>query len=348
MIKHRANIKSIEDIKTGHILGSGCYSDVLEFLDLRGEPIGGRNEDSQVQLLPTTTNEKIKLSTKEGPKKSALKYVVKKLRCDLSSSHRNDGAIALATEARLLQKLFHPNIISMRCMGNNLGDADFFIIVERVDIDLSQQIHLWKEEEKRLGLSKSMSKAAKKDQFESNLFSRVDIAYEVNSALVYLHSNMVLFRDLKPQNIGLDKRNNVKIFDFGLSRELSDNIRVKNSTGYDKFILTRTAGTPRYMAPEVFTGITYGLPADIYSFSLVLWELMSLDTSFQNMRDVKDLCCQVHEKKRRPIINSNWPKEIKRILHSGWHHNASKRPDAIEICEELQLCMRHRVLSQNK
>lgn len=228
-------------------------------------------------------------------------------------------------------------------MGNNQGGTDFFIIIDRIDIDLAQQIQVWKGEESKLQLSKSTTKAEKAYRLESQLYDRINIAYQIASVLAYLHGDKILFRDLKPQNIGLNKDNSVKIFDFGLSKELSEKIKLKNDPGYDKYVATRNAGTPRYMAPEVFVGIAYGLPADIYSFSLVLWELMTLDISFDNMKTVSDLYLQAHEKKRRPNISRNWPKEIKRLLQKGWHHDPSKRPCAIDILEEIQLCMRRNI-----
>lgn len=278
-------------------------------------------------------------------KRSAAKFVVKKLRCDLSNSTRNDGALALALEAKLLQKLSHPNLISMRYLGDNLGGLDFFIIIERLEIDLAQQLHLWKGDEARLRLSKSFKKTKKTEILLSSFYDRVGIAYQVSTAIAYLHNKSVIFRDLKPQNIGLDKHNNAKIFDFGLSKELCDERKLRSDYNeYDKYIATQCAGTPRYMAPEVYNGIIYGLPVDIYSCSLVLWELMSLDESFSFANSLDDLASQVYQNKRRPKINRNWPKEIKKLLKSGWHHSPSKRPEAMEFSDQLQICLRRRLL----
>ena len=69
-----------------------------------------------------------------------------------------------------------------------MGEKDFFIIIERLDIDLARQIQLWKGEEAKLSLSKSRSsKAAKRKMLKSSLYERIDIAYQVVSALFYLH-----------------------------------------------------------------------------------------------------------------------------------------------------------------
>jgi hypothetical protein len=191
-------VTHIKDITTGHIIGSGCYNDIVELL-----LIDERDHGSKKNKKKSTTR-----NTKNNPRGSMIlasccqnntqpltftkpssssKYVVKRLRGDLSSSTRTDGALALASEAKLLQKLHHPHIISMHSLGNNMGEKDFFIIIERLDIDLARQIQLWKGEEAKLSLSKSRSKAAKRKMLKSSLYERIDIAYQVVSALFYLH-----------------------------------------------------------------------------------------------------------------------------------------------------------------
>ena len=179
------------DIKTGHILGSGCYNDIVELIDVRNEQSRIRDHDtnssgSRRKLAVAVTP----FREPEQQESQNKKYVVKTLRGDLSSSSRSDGALALAMEANILQRLSHPNIISMHYMGTNQGDPDFFVVIERIDIDLTQQIQLWKGEEARVRLSKKTTNASKKDQPESRFYDRMSIAYQVASALAYLHENM--------------------------------------------------------------------------------------------------------------------------------------------------------------
>ena len=192
-------VTHIKDITTGHIIGSGCYNDIVELLLVVNE----RDHGSKKNKKKSTTR-----NTKNNPRgsmvlasccqndtqpvnfikpSSSSKYVVKRLRGDLSSSTRTDGALALASEAKLLQELHHPHIISMHSLGNNMGEKDFLIVIERLDIDLARQIQLWKGEEAKLSLSKSRSKAAKRKMLKSSLYERIDIAYQVVSALFYLH-----------------------------------------------------------------------------------------------------------------------------------------------------------------
>ncbi len=97
------------------------------------------------------------------------------------------------------------------------------------------------------------------------------VALQIAAGLKYLHSHNIIFRDLKPANIGFDVRGDVKIFDFGLARIMPDD----GCPYTDRFFMSG-AGSPRYMSPECLTlGESYNMKADIYSFAIILWEMLS-------------------------------------------------------------------------
>jgi len=89
---------------------------------------------------------------------------------------------------------------------------------------------------------------------------------EILVILQYLHSNNIIYRDLKPDNVMIDSEGHVKLIDFGFAKKLASNS-------------TRTytnCGTIGYAAPEVISGSTgYSLPADIWSFGILLAELLT-------------------------------------------------------------------------
>lgn len=89
---------------------------------------------------------------------------------------------------------------------------------------------------------------------------------EIVIGLQYLHNHKILHRDLKPDNIFITKDNVCVLADFGLAKEV-ENINALNRT---------QAGTPLYMAPEVFNNEEYSFKAEIWSLGCILHELCSL------------------------------------------------------------------------
>jgi serine/threonine protein kinase len=131
----------------------------------------------------------------------------------------------------------------------------------------------------------------------------------------------ILYRDLKPQNIGLDDNGRVKMFDFGLAKELKPQFQVD----IDQYKGRMETGSRRYMAPEVYSSDLYGLPADVYSFTVLFWQLLSLQLPFKGL-SLEVYAHKVYVKKYRPAVKRNWSKKLKKIIVKGWDHNPSRRP----------------------
>jgi serine/threonine protein kinase len=101
---------------------------------------------------------------------------------------------------------------------------------------------------------------------------------EVILGIEYLHSKSIIYRDLKPENILLGIDGHIKLTDFGLSKDISEN-------NYK----TRTfCGTPEYQAPEILLDLEYGKAVDFWSIGCLLYELISGSPPFQvgSNRDV--------------------------------------------------------------
>lgn len=90
------------------------------------------------------------------------------------------------------------------------------------------------------------------------------IAKQLVQALHYLHSNRVIHRDMKPQNILVGAHGRVKLCDFGFARAMS----------FNTVVLTSIKGTPLYMAPELVKEQPYDLTVDLWSLGVILYELL--------------------------------------------------------------------------
>ena len=152
----------------------------------------------------------------------------------------------LLHEINLWSGLRHPCLVQFLGVSYNRNDNEFFLLMERINgVNLTQLID-----------RKNMS--AMKDYQKQHICSQIINVFQ------FLHSckPAIIYRDLKPDNIMIDKHGNVKLTDFGLSRFMPED---------DSFKMSGETGSIRYMAPEVFLGQHYNLKADVYSLGLVIY-----------------------------------------------------------------------------
>jgi len=124
---------------------------------------------------------------------------------------------------------------------------------------------------------------------QSQLAERLDALTDVASALKYLHANNIIFRDVKPDNIGFYRKNRgngfeeiTKVFDFGLCKEVKARYR-KSHPAYPSEVtykLTGCTGSRRYMAPEVCFSDPYNSKSDVFSFGMLLYQVASFVLPF--------------------------------------------------------------------
>ena len=215
----------------------------------------------------------------------------------------------------------------------SVGRADgFFLVFERLDSTLSQRLSHWKHTENKQSSKSSsfFSLIRSKSQKSICTFDeRIRVAYDIAEALCYLHQKSILFRDLKPGNIGFDRDGTVKVFDFGLAVELphsGDENQLYNLAG--------NTGTARYMAVEVIRNQPYGLKADVYSFATLLCEILSLKKPFAELSgpEVKEW---VSDFGNRPTISRSWPTPIRRLLKNCWEEKIELRPTISTVRDTL-------------
>ena len=163
---------------------------------------------------------------------------------------------------------------SFRVAAFQNGSHDsFFLLLDLLQETLEQRIERWRKDvQQQQGRRRRRPGLQAQEQEEKEVLyhDKVRILQEIGAAVDYLHARGVIFRDLKPANIGFSAADTVQIFDFGLSRELPT---LDTTT---PFHMSGKVGTVRYMAPEVATTQPYTVSADVYSWSIVAYELLSL------------------------------------------------------------------------
>jgi serine/threonine protein kinase len=132
----------------------------------------------------------------------------------------------------------------------------------------------------------------------------------------------LVYRDIKPENIGFDIRGDVKIFDFGLCKSLAPQLK---SQGYG-YRLTGRAGSLPYMAPEVALMSTYDSKCDVFSFSILLWEILSLAPAFKGFSPTQFMEKVVVEHERLAVPKT-WPPLTRLMLPEAWDKDPKIRPD---------------------
>ncbi|XP_038979762.1 serine/threonine-protein kinase STY46-like isoform X2 [Phoenix dactylifera] len=151
------------------------------------------------------------------------------------------------------------------------------------------------------------------------------VATDVSKGMNYLHQNNIIHRDLKTANLLMDENEVVKVADFGVAR-------VKAQSG----VMTAETGTYRWMAPEVGEHKPYDQKADVFSFGIVLWELLTGKVPYEDLTPLQ-AAVGVVEKGLRPIIPEHTHPKLAELLKRCWQQDPSIRPDFSEIFEMLDL-----------
>ncbi|XP_064949688.1 serine/threonine-protein kinase STY46 isoform X6 [Musa acuminata AAA Group] len=151
------------------------------------------------------------------------------------------------------------------------------------------------------------------------------VAIDVSKGMNYLHQNNIIHRDLKAANLLMDENEVVKVADFGVAR-------VKAGSG----VMTAETGTYRWMAPEVIEHKPYDHKADVFSFGIVMWELLTAKLPYEYLTPLQ-AAVGVVQKGLRPTLPKNTHPKLDELLHKCWQQDPAARPDFSEILEILQL-----------
>lgn len=253
-------------------------------------------------------------------------YVVKSVSTQQDKITFMKGNVDIAVEAKYLSALNHRNIINLVAVSSSPPCSHgYFLILERMDETLGKRMKSWMDRER---LSKGFGSCFGGARKLRELYAeRIAASYDVASALLYLHNQNIVFRDIKPENIGFSSVGVLKLFDFGLAKELQPRDKQEDGTYKN---MTAMTGAIRYMSPEVGLGKPYNLSADVYSWAMLTWFILALEPPFglytENM-----IVDRAMAKGYRPVVFNTWSSKMKDIIKSAWDPSISERPSFLEI-----------------
>jgi tRNA A-37 threonylcarbamoyl transferase component Bud32 len=145
------------------------------------------------------------------------------------------------------------------------------------------------------------------------------ITKQLVHTMAYIHSRGYVHRDLKTQNILLDKNLDMKLCDFGLTK-----LKSELNSGSGQF-----AGTPCYMAPELFDRKFYDDKVDVFAFGTVVWEIYTQKIPYFNCEALE--IKQKVTKGEELICSSIVPKQIASLIEKCRRVKPSERPSFSDI-----------------
>lgn len=214
-------------------------------------------------------------------------------------------------EVNLLVKLRHPNIVQF--LGAVTDKKPLMLITEYLrGGDLHQYL---------------------KDKGALSPSTAINLAMDIARGIAYLHNepNVIIHRDLKPRNVLLvnSSADHLKVGDFGLSKL----IRVQNS--HDVYKMTGETGSYRYMAPEVFKHRKYDKKVDVYSFAMILYEMLEGDPPLSGYQPYE--AAKYAAEGHRPIFRAKgFIPELKELVEQCWAADMNQRPSFLEILKRLE------------
>jgi serine/threonine protein kinase len=202
---------------------------------------------------------------------------LKTVRVDVQGLESGDVLRRFKNEARAAGPLNHPNIVTIYDAGER--DGLFYIAMEFIEGTTLQELL-------------SQNRVLPPEQ-------AIHISRQICKGLDYAHANGIVHRDIKPANIMITADGTVKIMDFGIAKAGSG----MTSTG-------QILGTPNYMAPEQVRGKDLDGRSDLFSFAVVLYEIVTGEKPFigQNITTI------IYK-----IVNENpiAPRDLDVTIHPG-------------------------------
>ncbi len=221
-------------------------------------------------------------------------------------------------EAKAASALNHPNILTVYEIGAEGGTN--YIAAEFID-------------------GKALTHHISQDKI--SLESVLDISIQIVSALKTAHSAGIVHRDVKPDNVMIRRDGIVKVLDFGLAKltekPTAEDLEAATIAKIDT-VPGVVMGTPNYMSPEQARGKDIDRQTDIFSFGIVLYEMLTRKLPFAG-ETVSDIIASILTGQPRPMeeFNESVPVALREIVRKTLEKDKSKRyQNADDLLEDLK------------
>ncbi|KAH1264650.1 Integrin-linked protein kinase 1 [Glycine max] len=209
-------------------------------------------------------------------------------------------------EVNLLVKLRHPNVVQF--LGAVTDRKPLMLITEYLR---GGDLHKYLKDKGALSPS-----------------TAINFGLDIARGMAYLHNepNVIIHRDLKPRNVLLvnSSADHLKVGDFGLSK------LIKVQSAHDVYKMT-----DRYMAPEVLKHRRYDKKVDVFSFAMILYEMLEGEPPFSNYEPY-DGAKYVAEGHRPSFRGKGYIPELRELTEQCWDADMKQRPSFIEIIKHLE------------
>ncbi|CAF0726237.1 unnamed protein product [Rotaria sordida] len=212
------------------------------------------------------------------------------------------------TNIKHLKKLNHINVIKFR--GVSIASPLFYIVMEYCAYGSLYDV---------LKRRREKSSCTKPTQI-------LDWSKQISNGVNYLHSNKIVHRDLKSPNILIADNSILKISDFGTSKQL----------GTKQGKIMSFNGTSAWMAPEVIRQEPCSEKVDVWSFGIVLWEILTCAVPYHNI-DPSAVMWGVGKGSLTLPIPSSAPEGFKLLMTMCWNQRPLNRPSFQQIIKHLTI-----------
>eukprot|EP00727_Mastigamoeba_balamuthi_P005154 m51a1_g14637 putative sh2 domain-containing protein (514) ;mRNA; r:41786-44872 len=163
-------------------------------------------------------------------------------------------------------------------------------------------------------------------QVPLTLLLRMRMARDAALGMLWLHGSnpVIVHRDLKTSNLLVDQHFHVKVCDFGLSQIKARGVGLMDSADGAK-------GTPLWMAPEILMGHEFDERADVYSFGLVLWQMLTREDIFAEYDNLSIFIRDICKRNIRPPMSPDTNPKLATLIRRCWHQNPTQRPSFSQI-----------------